>query len=1188
MVFPVVVWAVGLAAIVAVPVQAAAAGDLIKVATSSAVYYLGDGNKRYIFPNQATYKTWYSDFSGVKTISQSEIEDMTIGGNVTFRPGTRLVKFPTVPKTYAVEPGGVLRHIVSEAVAESLYGSQWYLWIDEVPEENFIAYTEGADITDSTYPTGTLVMESGGSTVYYIDGSEKRPIADEAAFNANRFVWDNVVTATSLAAYTAGSSITGEESDISMIDGTEATAPVTSTGTLTVSLASDTPASATVVQNATQVKFTKINLTATGGDVIIDNIQIKRMGLSQDSNFSNVYILDADGNMHGNEKTLSSTHTTYVTEDLTVANGASKILYLAATMNSTLQAGETAALAVSEVNLKGNATLSASLPITGNEMTMNSTIAIGTVTPADGGLATTATKPVGTTDYTFASVRLTVNSTEDVQVEKIRFYQSGTAADSDVANLDLVLEGNVLGTVAEPDDKYVEFDLSSSPYTITKGQNKTFELRGDIMDGSSRTIDFEVYNKADILVKGKTYGFYIAPSYTNTSAPYWTNSYPTTVSTGTLTVSKATLDSSNVAEGATQQEIGAFYFHAQGEGVIVTQMIMNVVTSTSPVTGEITNLTMYDEDGDVVAGPQDKVDAATDTVTFTDTFTVPTGIHKYIIKGDLDSNFAADATVYMQFGTPNSKITAKGEITNNSISPNPASNINGDTVTIKIADLNISTSSSPAAQSVAAGTSGYVFANFVLDATQSGEDIKVTQLAIKHTSSAYNIHSYITGISLYDGSTLLNTPQAGESSTTVSTATSTITFTNPLIITKGTAKTITLKADISGSAADGSTHQFGLVGTACATSYGNSTGNSVTEDVTNSDGQTMTITTGGTVRMTNAGANPSTGLILADSTNTMGIFTFEALYESIEIQKVGLTIASGNDYKDIDWLQLYDGATKVGEIQVTSAQATITPADLVIPQNGAKTLTLKAVTHKVGQLESGTSGDGIVIGVTGLEAKGKSTGSTSVTKTGLDTTTTNTLYIFKTKPTVTKVSLSGMANGEQDLYKFTVAADSKGDVGFYKASFNISTTSATVTNFKIYEIDGSSETDLSSNVLTTTEVQTSGSGGTGGTVVLNALFDTDSTGIAAGGEMRTIGAGSSKTYALRGNVTNWGTNSSIQVQMLGENSTVTMQVASTVDNDADDNFIWSDLFLGYTSTTATAAVEWTNGYKILATSSQNF
>jgi len=44
-----------------------AANSLIK-GTGSAVYYLSSNGKRYVFPTEKTYFTWYSDFANVQTI----------------------------------------------------------------------------------------------------------------------------------------------------------------------------------------------------------------------------------------------------------------------------------------------------------------------------------------------------------------------------------------------------------------------------------------------------------------------------------------------------------------------------------------------------------------------------------------------------------------------------------------------------------------------------------------------------------------------------------------------------------------------------------------------------------------------------------------------------------------------------------------------------------------------------------------------------------------------------------------------------------------------------------------------------------------------------------------------------------------------------------------------------------------
>lgn len=120
-------------------------GDLIK-ASQPAVYYYGADGKRYVFPNEKTYRTWYSDFSTVKTITDVELAAIQIGGNVTYRPGIKMVKIQTDPKVYAVQKGGVLRWIKSELVATTVYGSNWSLRVEDVPDAFFTNYTVGLEI----------------------------------------------------------------------------------------------------------------------------------------------------------------------------------------------------------------------------------------------------------------------------------------------------------------------------------------------------------------------------------------------------------------------------------------------------------------------------------------------------------------------------------------------------------------------------------------------------------------------------------------------------------------------------------------------------------------------------------------------------------------------------------------------------------------------------------------------------------------------------------------------------------------------------------------------------------------------------------------------------------------------------------------------------------------------------------
>lgn len=126
-------------------------GELIKGSLST-VYYFAANGKRYVFPNEKTYFTWYTNFNGVKQIPDGQLATIPLGGNVTYRPGRKMIKITTDPKVYVVDQGGVLRHIATEQLAQTLYGISWKNQIDDVPDAFFTNYRSGTAIqTASDY-----------------------------------------------------------------------------------------------------------------------------------------------------------------------------------------------------------------------------------------------------------------------------------------------------------------------------------------------------------------------------------------------------------------------------------------------------------------------------------------------------------------------------------------------------------------------------------------------------------------------------------------------------------------------------------------------------------------------------------------------------------------------------------------------------------------------------------------------------------------------------------------------------------------------------------------------------------------------------------------------------------------------------------------------------------------------------
>ena len=138
-------------------------GDLIRGQTYAAVYYMGADGFRYVFPNFKTYSTWYANFDTVKFISDAELAKIQIGGNVTYRPGVRMIKIDSDPNVYVVDAGGTLRHVAGEAAASSIYGSTWNKQIDDIPDGFFSNYKKGtavAGLADFIPATATAAAVS--------------------------------------------------------------------------------------------------------------------------------------------------------------------------------------------------------------------------------------------------------------------------------------------------------------------------------------------------------------------------------------------------------------------------------------------------------------------------------------------------------------------------------------------------------------------------------------------------------------------------------------------------------------------------------------------------------------------------------------------------------------------------------------------------------------------------------------------------------------------------------------------------------------------------------------------------------------------------------------------------------------------------------------------------------------------
>ncbi len=1031
---------------------------------------------------------------------------------------------------------------------------------------------------------------------------------------------------------------------------TTPTTPTVPTGTgLLVSLATDQPASGLFGESFASRPFTKLVLTAGSSDVTVKSLTVERTGQGQDAAFSGIIALDEDGIRMGDAKTFGSNHRAKLSQSFVVKAGQSRTITLAGDSDSDQDAynGQLVSLSLVSVETDG-ATVSATYPLVGNVMTVNSTLAIGSVTitrgPTDPG--TGATKEVGTTGYAFASLKLSAGSNEDVSLKSITWNQSSSAAASDLANVKVVVDGTSYVTTVSSDGKYYTAKFSPA-ITIAKGGNKEAAIKGDILSGSNRGVDFDLYRYADVKATGLTYGYDILPSATDSgdsatdddgtlqaSNPNF-DAYEVTVGAGSITVEKATsVASQNVAINLGDQPLGGWIVTVKGEAVSVASMVFRLSrwygSGAANSTQDITNVKLVDQSGKILAGPVD-IAASAATVTFSDTVEFPVGVTTVTLKGKVGADFASGDTIAAST-TPSGWTTVKGVTTGTTVTPTPSTAVTGNTMTVKPGALTVTVSPTPVVQTIVAGVQGFAFANYVLDATASGEDIRVTQMKPQVTLGQANSADDLTNCQLFDGTTALNTGTnaLNPSNSVASGDDLATTFDSSVTVAKGTSKTLVLKCNTAATTtttATTYTFAWGLENAAAnVVSSGVTSGESVTETITTNAGQTITLSNSGSLAVALDASNPAVKLANANTTdNILTVLRFTATNEDVNVSQIGLVLggASSNTPQDLSKVTLWDGGTKVGEAIFTGDNATVTLSGFTVLKNTDKTLTIKGDLAAIGTSEPGKPGHLVKVEYDGANADsaGNATRGTGVssgvtiyaTPTG-STTSSNGARVFKAAPTVAHISLpsSKLVNGSGvELYRFSVAAPSTGPAGLYKFSFKVATSTSGVPTFAItsLQVYGYSDSSFSqaayanSGLLNSTTMGVTGAGSD----IYEIYFDP--SGQAGTKEAISVPTGGTRYFKLIGTVANMSaTSSSATVDLEGDSAYMsgTNTSSDTADNfsgtsagiyafattaanvDADngghDDFIWSG---NSTTTSGVATYDWVNGFSVSGLPSTN-
>ncbi len=1096
---------------------AASAGDLIKKDGLSAVYYLGEDGKRYVFPNEATYKSWYSDFSGVVTVSADELASYPLGANVVVRPGTKLVKITTDPKVYAVEANGTLRWVQTEADAIALYGANWASRVIDVADSFFTNYTIGTPLASDEVPAGSLVQKTGEGNIYYYDGTDYRLIEDEVAFLANKFQFANVLTIDSFTP--SGSTITGAEAAIiKTSQGGVATGWQPGQGTgVTVSLNSMTPASQSVPTTVGRIPFTKVNLTASNdGIAYVDAITITRSGLTTFASNNFKVWAEKDGNIIASKRTLTTNDNVILNFSpvLTIPAGQTITLDILADVTDVSGNGALGIASASAISASGS-TVSGSFPIVGNLMSFASyevtalTFATSTVN---------ASVNIGDEEVELATFEVTTSvasTTGRDTVLKTLTLRNGGVEDLANVTMDLYLENNgeKVTDYATYNGRYVTFTFSNGGMEMLRedGGTESFTIKGDIIGKDNtdpNSINLKLYKSEEFYAYEKATGFGVKV-IGDVNADFGA----TKIESGAIDVSKKVTNPSNQDIIKGSKDVVVLLANIKADEQIATDG-MNV-----NYTGDIDsfqNIKVYLNN--VLLSSFDLSTSTATVETIDSSLTLNKGNNEVKVTVDVKTTASSSKTFTAKltdslFSGHNPEYTSSGNV----VSP---SDINGSaqgaTLTVAGGALTFTRNDGYAAgKKIAQGSTDVTLGKFAVKATNDA--IKLTSISLSQavdggvgTATDY---SHIYDMKLFvDGSQIGTTRNFTSSGAVFSSLNYTI--------AQNSVKVVELRGSLTSEAAGTATTSFRTTMTINAQdSLGKVIAGTYAENTARFE-----ITSNGSITVTVGADTPGANILVAKAGVEQEIAQYTATAEDDSANVTELVIVNSVDASDaattsarIYGYKLYLGSTLLDSAIPVGATTTfyITNNKLVIPANESKTVTLKAIFNPIEV--STDSARTLALEIVGGKVKSSSGEELSGTSINLNAPVSKTMTILKTKPTFAHVSnATGGASLNQELLRFSVTADANEDLQLKTLKFTLyGSGKASTSGFKLYEVGGDQI----------------------GTITNDANF----TGLTS-----IVGKGATKTYRVTGNTS-----------LLSDDKTFGI----ALDNTTVDNISWGEKFV---------------------------
>lgn len=526
--------------------------------------------------------------------------------------------------------------------------------------------------------------------------------------------------------------------------------PVVSTGPVVASIATNNPASGSVLSGQALADLAHFTFTGSG---TVNQITLQRTGLSVSADVDNVYLFE--GNKRLTDSASINTAGVIVFNNLNLAVNGSRTISVRADMASSTSSVNLG------VNLVSYMTASSTTPVTanlvGNLFTVyaapagvaKATLSNQTVTGDFNGK--TPSVNAGTMGYTVWSTSLAVSG-RTALLKSLNLHYVGSAPVDAIANAKLYLDGSQIGSTATVSaNGYLFFDLGAGVNLSVSSH--TLSVRADIIKGSNRNFQLSLQNSSDLMIADSQIGININAKDTTgsgTAATIFVNSGTVTIATD------PTFDTSlNITGGATNVTIARYKLTAYGEDMKISSLDVAIAGQSS-----MNNVALFANGGQI--GSSQNYSGTKLVYNLGSSLIIPAGTTTIIaVKADtINSSNVNIISGTVQVTLSGASNNAQGMSSQNLIQV-PGSGLLGGSLNVSSASATVSLSPSlNSATNIIENNPGTKIGSFIIQAG-STEGVRVTNLQVGLTggmnlSSVSNLYTSDNTTSIVPNPTTAN------------------------------------------------------------------------------------------------------------------------------------------------------------------------------------------------------------------------------------------------------------------------------------------------------------------------------------------------------------------------------------------------------------------------------------------------